>query len=144
MINNIITGISMALNSEFGDTCKVYPEAVKQGMPPPCFFINVLNPSSTRIHGNRFFRKQLFCIQFFPETDQPREECYQVAEQLYGCLEYITANGDLTMGTRMHYEVTDYGLSFFVNYDFYVREISEQDPEMETATEEVTVKKGDE
>lgn len=37
MIDEIIAGISLALNAEFGDDVKIYPEQQKQGFEGPCF-----------------------------------------------------------------------------------------------------------
>ena len=35
MINAIVEGISMALNTEFGDTYTIYAESVEQGLHEP-------------------------------------------------------------------------------------------------------------
>ena len=35
MIDEIIAGISLALNGEFGDDVKIYPEQQKQGIEGP-------------------------------------------------------------------------------------------------------------
>lgn len=69
--------------------------------------------------GRRYFRESQFCIQYFPETAEIVKECHEVGEAMYFCLEYITCQGDdrPIRGTKMHYELKDDVLNFFVNYD---------------------------
>ena len=38
MLNEIIKGISMALNAAFGDGYEIYQNDVEQGLKEPCFF----------------------------------------------------------------------------------------------------------
>lgn len=130
MINAIIAGISQALDKEFG--CKIYTEEKRQGLEEPCFFLSVLNPSSTLFIGQRYSRKEAFCIQYLPKSEMlPREECYAAAERLYRCLELIEVDGVLVRGAKMKYEVIDDVLHFFVNYDRIVRRNSEELPSMD-------------
>ena len=46
MLNEIIKGISMALNAAFGDGYEIYQNDVEQGLKEPCFLIAVLQPES--------------------------------------------------------------------------------------------------
>lgn len=120
MINKIIDGISIAINSEFGDTYDIYTESVEQGFQKPCFSILCLNPTINQKLGNRYFRTNQFCIHYFPSTHDKRNECMEVVERLIDALEYIKIGDDLQRGNGMHYEVIDDVLSFFVNYDMFV------------------------
>lgn len=140
MINSIIDSISIALNAEFGDCYKNYKEEKKQDLEEPCFFIQCLNPTQRLFLNKRYFRKNQFCIQYFPETSDKNEECFAVAERLLERLEYLTVNRDLVMGTKMHYEVVDGILHFFVNYDMFVYKIAEIIPIMEEVLAETSVK----
>lgn len=140
MINTILRSISVSLNAEFGDKYTNYIEEVKQGLKEPCFFISCINPTNELFLGRRYFRSNQFCIQYIPKTrHQRREECNSVADRLYQCLEWITVCGHLTMGSKMHYEISDDVLSFFVNYDMYVYKILETEP-MSALKENVNVK----
>jgi len=140
MINSIISSISIALNAEFGDRYKIYKEEKKQDLEEPCFFIQCLNPTQRLFLNKRYFRKNQFCIQYFPETSDKNEECFVVAERLLERLEYLTVNSDLVMGIKMHYEVIDGILHFFVNYDMFVYKIAETIPIMEEVLAETSVK----
>ena len=140
MINSIIESISIALNAEFGDEYTTYTESVEQGLNEPCFFVSCINPANRIFLGNRYFRRNQFCLQYFPaDEDRAREECNAVAERLFSCLEYITVTGNLVRGTNMNYEVTDGVLSFFVNYDLFVYKATASGA-MEELSQDVTVK----
>ena len=119
MINKIIDGISITINSEFGDAYEIYTESIEQGLIEPCFSIVCLNPTINQSLGNRYFRRNQFCIHYFPYTNEKQLECYTVGERLMHVLELIEIDGDLCRGTEMRYEVIDDVLSFFVNYNMY-------------------------
>jgi hypothetical protein len=140
MIQSIVDGISEKLNSAFGDEYKIYTESVKQGLKEPCFFIQLVNPVNRRELGRRFFRENLFCIQYFPKSrDAPKSECYQMQDDLFIALEYITVDGDLQRGIRMRGEFVDGVLTFFINYNLYVMMTEETTP-MEFLEKTITTK----
>jgi hypothetical protein len=131
MINKIIDGISISLNAEFGDDYKIYTESIEQGLKEPCFSIVCVNPTNELFRGKKYFRKNLFCIQYFPKGEDKRSECMDVLERMFDCLEVIKAGEDLQRGTSMHGEVVDQVLNFFVNYDMFVYKVESTDA-MET------------
>ena len=63
-----------------------------------------------------------------------------MAERLLSCLEYIALEGDAVMGTRMHYEVLDGVLHFFVDYDMFVDRKPGEIPVMGEVSQETLVK----
>ena len=132
MINEIIDGISIAINAEFGDNHEIYTESMGQGLKEPCFSIICLNPIVEQFLGKRYFRANQFCIHYFPASKERQFECNEVIEKLYGVLEYITVAGDIIRGTDMHCEVVDGVLSFFVNYDMFVYSNTVKEESMET------------
>ena len=140
MINKIINGISVAINSEFGDPYEIYTEFIEQGLTEPCFSILCLNPTINQVLGKRYFRTNQFCIHYFPSSNEKQSECHTVADRLMNALELITVDGDLCRGTNMHYEVVDNVLSFFVNYDMYVYKEEAVEPVMETVIHDTSVK----
>ena len=139
-VNMIIEAIAAALNGEFGEEYTVYAEDVKQGLSEPCFFISCINPASSLFLGKRYFRENLFCIQYFPRRQgRERAECNETAERLFKCLEYLEVSGRFVKGTGMKYEVADGILNFFVNYDIYIQK-KETLPAMEEVEKEITAK----
>lgn len=140
MINSIIDGISVAINSEFDDGCEIYTEDVEQGLVEPCFSILCLNPTINQVVGKRYFRTNQFCVHYFPSTSEKRSECQSVMERLVNTLEYITVGGDLVRGTNLYGEISDGVLSFFVNYDLYVYKDVDSEPTMESVEYNTDVK----
>ena len=140
MINKIIDGISVAISSEFGDPYEIYTESIEQGLIEPCFSILCLNPTINQVLGKRYFRRNQFCVHYFPSSDEKRSECHVVIERLMNALEVITIDGDLCRGTDMHGEVVDNVLSFFVNYDMYVYKEETAEPVMESISHNTNMK----
>ena len=134
MTNSIVEAISTALDAEFGEGYEIRMEEIRQGLKTPCFFIVSLNPATELFLGERYFKTNTFCIQYFPQSAKEQRECNDVAERMNWCLEYITVNGDKCRGTKMHHEMIDGVLNFFVNYDFFVykHEVSEVMGDMES------------
>lgn len=121
MTNKILDAISQALNAEFGDSYEIYSESIKQDFKEPCFFIMCLNPSEQDFLGNRYYRKYLFDIQYFPQNEENlNSELYDMQERLFNCMEYINMGDDLIRGKNRRGEIEDKTLHFFVNYDVFV------------------------
>ena len=133
MINKIIDGISIAINSCFGDEYEIYTESVEQGLHEPCFSIVCLNPTIEQFLGVRYFRQNQFCIHYFPASSNKRAECHSVMEKLANALEVIEVEGETTRGTKMSGELVDDMLHFFVSYDMFVYKHKEPSASMETA-----------
>lgn len=125
MINSMIDAISVALNSAFGEGYEIYTESVEQGLKEPCFSVFCINPTNHLFRGERYFRQNTFCIQYFPTTEEKNAQCHAVLERLFDCLEYISSQGDLSRGTKMYGEWLDGVLHFFVNYDTFVYQVKE-------------------
>ena len=140
MINKIIDGISVAINSKFGDTYEVYTESIGQGLKEPCFSILCLNPTIEQFLGKRYFRTNQFCVNYFPSSGEKQFECLSVMDKLMTTLEIITVGGDLIRGTKMYGEIVDGVLSFFVNYDMFVYKETTTEPTMETVIHNTDLK----
>lgn len=120
MISNIITGISTKLNQVFGDEYKIYTDII-QDLTVPYFFIAVVTSSQIKRMGQRYFMKNSFDIQYFPEGSNSNSEIQSMASNLFEAIEYITLpNGDLLHGTSMNYEIIDSVLHFKVNYNLFI------------------------
>lgn len=132
-INKIIDSISIAINDYFGDDYEIYTENVEQGLKEPCFSIIALNPTNNLFRGNKYFRRNQFCIQYFPSTSDKKYECNEIVEDLYDCLEVIKLmdSNKTIRGTKMNGEIIDGVLNFFINYDMYVYKLEEKKEVME-------------
>ena len=123
MINSIIAGISNALYQNLG--YENHMEEIKQGLDGPCFFISCINPTIQTYPGKRYFRKNQFVIQYFPESENYQKECFEVAEKMLWCLEVIETPEGSIRGTKMNHQIIDGVLNFFVNYDCFMRKVEQ-------------------
>ena len=141
MVNELLNGISIKLNQVFGDGYEIYGDTdVVQGLKEPCFFIAILNPSQTKLIGQRYFREHPFDVQFFPTKSGDNVELQEVASELFLALEYITLlNGDLVHGTSMNYENVDGVLHFKVNYNMFLWKVEPKDNMEDISIDENTI-----
>ena len=85
--------------------------------------------------------KNQFCIQYFPtEGEGKKEECNEIADRLFSCLEQITAVEELVRGTDMKYEAVNGSVCFYVNYDMFLYKGCDTLPRMEELTEKISAK----
>ncbi len=143
MINSILEAICVSLETEFGGAYQIHREEKKQELTEPCFWVLCLTPASRLFLNKRYFRKNPFCIHYFPGGSGKREECHAVAERLFSCLEWLDVGGDPVMGTKMEYEIVDGILHFFVNYDLFVCRVSEPIPLLEEVSSKTQLKHGE-
>ena len=119
-IKNSIDAIAEALFQEFGSGYEIYTEKVEQGLTEPCFLIRCLKPTKNIFLGRCYKRTNQFSIQYIPSTENAIEECNNVLERLFECLENVILQGKPVHGTELQGEITDGVLTFTVNYDGFV------------------------
>lgn len=142
MLNEIIKGVSMKLNTAFGEKYKIYQNDVRQGLKKPCFFLAVLNPTLTPLTGRRYMSRNPLDVQFIPADDTKNAKLYEVGWELMEALEYIKLpGGDSLRGTSLNFEVVDGVLHCFVNYNLPLNKPAEE-VSMETLDVDVGTKKG--
>lgn len=116
----LIDAIKAALEAEFGDTYEIHTMETEQDLKKPCFFIATERTEMKLFFGKKYLWKSLFCIRYFPQTAEKRQECHGIAERLMRCLEYVAAGGDLMRGSGMSCRIESGILLFFVSYDSFV------------------------
>lgn len=127
--NEIVKGISVALNTAFGDKYEIYQSAVEQGLTEPCFLISVLSPSQTPYLGARRRLAIPLDVHYFPAQKGSSSEMMEIAEQLFAVLEFITLpDSSLVRAIQMNYEIQDGVLHFFITYSVFLTSFTEQTP----------------
>lgn len=122
---SIIEGIAKKLNLNFGSDHAIYDEDVPQGFTEPCFSIVHIRTETIAKLPPRYMKRSAFDIHFFPKPDgdewtHKKKQMYFMARNLTLCLEYINVLDNLLRGSKMRYEIVDGVLHFFVNYDYPV------------------------
>jgi len=145
MINAVISGVCAALVREFG--CAVYTEDAVQGGEKPCFVVTCKNPKSGSVKDRYFTERQLIgrryllsaglCVEYYPAASDKREECADVLDKLFSCLEYIGYGDGVIRGGGMQGEFSEDMMNFFVSYDVFV--VREEECEI---MESITINKG--
>jgi hypothetical protein len=135
MISEIISAISRTLHNTWGDGYEIYKEYMPQHFNEPCFSITHVGQFGSAKLPNRHFLSNRFDIQFFPINGQnEKSQMYNVADELYFALQYIKVLDNLVRGTKMSSEIVDGVLHFFVNYDMFVIEETNENPHMTEVT----------
>ncbi len=128
MIDLIISGISNTLYDTFG--YENFSDEIHQGLDPPCFFVSCIDPSIQKYIGTRYLKKNRFVIQFFPGSDDIKNQCYRVGEKMFECLEVIRVDDFFLHATKMKFEIIDNVLHFFVDYNAFVRKVEQEQDAM--------------
>ncbi|MGN6710721.1 phage tail terminator family protein [Anaerocolumna jejuensis] len=118
MVNNIIDGIVIKLDSVFGADSVIHTEGVEQDFKEPCFYVKLLSANQKQILNNRYYLQHSFDIHYFPDTANKNSEMFETASKL-SALEYIISGGNLIRGTKMNYQTVDGVLHYFVDYNYY-------------------------
>ena len=144
LANDIVNAVSKALTENF-DSVEVYIDEIEQGFSEPCFFIDLLNPSEKQVHGDRYFRKYLFNVQFFPTNDKKSRQIRDTLDTLHNVLEYITLeNGDLLRGYNRKAEEQNGILNYFVSYNLFVNKVKEKEELMQSLEADTKIKETEE
>ena len=119
MVEDVISAVSNALYSEFGNDYRIYADNIEQNLVRPCFFINVVRPAVLSGSIGRDKMSVPLVIQYFPSTLGKRLECYKVSDRMFRCLKYPEFNNVVYRGTDLKYDINDDKLNFYVQYDFF-------------------------
>ena len=141
MINKIIDAVSIALAEEFGEGYEIYSENIEQGLKEPCFSIVCVNPDISQFLGDRYKRKNLFCIHYFPESStDKRLEGFNVTEKIFNCLELIKFEDGMIRGTNFRVEIDEEVFHFFIDYDLFVYSNKSKEDPMDTVDHKTGVR----
>ena len=142
VLNDVINGIAVQLDTLFGYT--VYIDSVKQDLAAPCFLIKAVTTSQEQEVDRFYKRQQKFDILYFPQDpEEPTREFETVTDALWLGLEYINMGADIIRGTKMHREIVDDVLHFFVNYDIRVEKARPVSDYMGVLSQKESVKYGE-
>lgn len=124
-VKKIVDGIAEILHTHYPNN-DIYTEDVEQGLTTPCFFVFPISVSDLRHIGKRRLASYSMCVQYIPDSDEPKAECSEVEEKLYKLLEYITVDGVPVGCSEPHSETNDDVLSFFADYGIFTLEIDSE------------------
>ena len=124
MLNEIVNAISLSLSESF-DGIDVHVNELEQGFKEPCFFIDLLNPSEKQIIGNRYLRRYLFDIAYFPKNNS-QTEIFDVLDKMHDVLEYIKLeDGTFMRGLNRKTMEEDNVLHYFVTFEMFIYKVGD-------------------
>lgn len=140
MINEVIDGVVAAIKQAYPDW-PVYTDAVSQGMKQPAFSVRCIRPSQSQVVGDRYFKRHLIRIYFFPMPGNGAwQQINSVFETLLSALELINCGGDLIRGTEMEPHIEDDVGVFMIHYNFFVHRATADENSMENFDQNIQLK----
>lgn len=119
MVNSVLDAITTQLGKTFGTDYRYYVEDVKQNLTAPCFTIDALTPTE-RSKSTVLYDRTVPCVvhYFSDSTTNLKRDCYNKAEQVLECLEYIPFNNTILRGENISWQLVDDVLQVHVTYKF--------------------------
>lgn len=136
IVNDVREAVIAVLNQHF-PAIKICDEEIEQGLAEPCFFVKLFPTAQGREFNRRYKRYHAFDIHYFAATNEAMQV---MAGQLYEHLEYIQLSGSVVRGSKLHHEMIDGVLHFFVNYDFHIIREKPAVPKMRELEQEGDIK----
>ena len=122
MINAVLNAITTQLHANFGDTYKYYLENVEQNLYKPCFTIDTIIPLQRSKSPVLYDRTIPVVIHYFTENKKDtKKDCYDVAERVVECLEYLPFDTTMLRGENISWQIVDEVLQVFVTYKFVTK-----------------------
>lgn len=132
MVNAVLNAVTKQLGTTFGNTNRYYVEDVEQMLETPCFNIALLLPLQRSRSPVLYDRKFPIVIHWFSDSkNNIKKECYEMAEQVVECLEYLPFKDTLLRGEDISWQIVDDVLQIFITYSFTTKLVTpvEETPE---------------
>lgn len=132
MVNAVLDAVTKQLGTTFGNSNRYYVEDIEQGLVKPAFHVGhriLLQRSRSPILYDRTFP---MVIHWFSDSkNNIKKECYEMAEQVVECLEYLPFKDTLLRGEDISWQIVDDVLQVFITYSFTTKLVTpvEETPE---------------
>jgi hypothetical protein len=132
VVNSIVDAVTTQLGKTFGDNYHYYFENVEQNLTTPCFTVDLLIPTMRSRSAVLYDREMPLIIHYFSDSKTSlKRDCYNIAEQLTECLEYLPYDTTLLRGEEISWDIVDDVLQFFVTYEFITTKVDTSTEVME-------------
>ena len=115
-MDNIVYGVTKAIDAYFGGNVKIYTDAVKQGFQKPCFIVLTEKSEIKRMSIGRFLKTQTIKVIYYPESMSERDEMEETAFKLSGAVRRIKWQGDSYEGRNMRWDEDNEKLTFLADF----------------------------
>jgi hypothetical protein len=136
MVNSLLNAITKQLGTKFGTTYHYYMEDFEQNFTKPCFTVDMRLPVQRSRSPVSYDRTMPVVIHYFTNNEKTKKrELYDMAEQIFECLEYLNYQDGLIRGEDISWRITEGVLQFFITYEFKTTRIDLDQDQMETLEE---------
>lgn len=119
MVNSILDAVTTQLGKTFGTDYRYYVEDVKQNLTTPCFTIDLLTPTERSKSPVLYDRTMPLVVHYFSDDKTNlKRDCYNKAERVLECLEYIPYENTILRGEDISWQIVDEVLQIFITYRF--------------------------
>ena len=119
MVNDFLNAVTTQLGKTFGSTYHYYVENVEQGLTKPCFTIDMITLVERSKSSILYDRTMPLVVHYFGENPKTiKKDCYEIAEKLIDCLEYIPFENTIIRGESISWHMVDDVLQVFITYKF--------------------------
>lgn len=139
MVNKVLSAVTTQLGTTFGADYHYYVENVKQGLSKPCFTIDCIIPLMRSKSPTLYDRTMPLVIHYFSDSKTNlKKDCYNIAERVLECVEYIPFENTILRGENISWQITDDVLQIFVTYRFTTVMSKATEDNMDSIVETVT------
>ena len=139
MVNSLLNAVTKQLGTTFGTDYKYYVEDVEQGLVKPCFTIDMLLPLERSRSPVLYDRTMPLVVHYFSDSKTNlKQDCYNMAERVLECLEYLPFKNTMLRGEDISWQIVDDVLQIFITYTFTTVISQETIDNMEEILETIT------
>lgn len=132
MVNSFLDAVTTQLGTTFGTDYHYYVEDVKQNLTTPAFTVDVLIPTERSRSPRLYDRAMPLVIHYFSDSKTNlKKDCYNMAERILECLEYLPYQNTMLRGEDISWQIVDGVLQIFVTYRFRTIMSKETEDNME-------------
>lgn len=139
MVNSFLDAVTIQLGKTFGTNYHYYVENVEQNLTTPCFTIDLLIPMERSRSPQLYDRTMPLVIHYFSDSKTNlKRDCYNMAERVLECLEYLPYQNTMIRGEDISWQIVDNVLQIFITYKFRTVMSKETEDNMEDILENIT------
>ena len=119
MVNEILDAVTTQLGKTFGSPYHYYVEDVQQNLNLPAFTVDMLIPMERSKSPVLYDRTMPLVVHYYSDKKSSlKKDCYDIAERVLECLEYIPFKNSILRGEDLSWQMVDDVLQIFVTYKF--------------------------
>lgn len=133
MVTSILNAVTKQLGTTFGSNYHYYVENVEQGLSKPCFTVDMIIPLQRSKSPVLYDRTMPMVVHYFSDsTEKLKNDCYDKAEKIVECLEYLPFKNTKLRGEDISWQITDGVLQVFITYKFTTMLVTEVEDTIDT------------